>query len=97
MLAGLLYTAMPRADMVGSAIFLDKKNKIQGEVLFGKVQSDATIQNVRVVQIQIHSNCASDFDDPTSVCGAVLVPWIAVAWTEDFQRVRSSEYLIRLG
>jgi len=36
-LRGLLYTAMPRADMVGSAIFLDKKNKIQGEVLFGKV------------------------------------------------------------
>lgn len=35
--AGLLYTAMPRGDMSGSAFFLDKKNQLQGEVVFGKI------------------------------------------------------------
>ena len=28
---------MPRGDMAGSAYFLDKRNKLMGEVVFGKV------------------------------------------------------------
>ena len=37
MCAGIMYTAMPRAELVGTARFVDQKNRLCCEVVFGKV------------------------------------------------------------
>lgn len=37
MRAGIMYTAMPRAELVGTARFVDQKNRLCCEVVFGKV------------------------------------------------------------
>lgn len=55
-LAGLLYTAMPRGDMVGTATFYDKKSNLQGEIIFGKVpgkEEDPLLQRTDSFRLSI--------------------------------------------
>lgn len=40
-IAGIMYTSMPRAELVGTARFVDAKNRLCCEVTFGKVADQA--------------------------------------------------------
>ena len=62
-IAGLLYTAMPRGDMVGTATFIDKGNQLYGEVAFGKVpgkEDDPLLQRTDAVRTEIYQLATSE-------------------------------------
>lgn len=54
--SGLLYTAMPRGDMVGSATFTDRLNNLHGEVMFGKIpgkEDDPLLHRTDTIRVEI--------------------------------------------
>ena len=62
---GLLYTAMPRGEVTGSATFLDSKNKLQGDVVFGKVaghEHDPLLHRTDAFTLSIHEDTFSPRD-----------------------------------
>ena len=60
---------MPRGDMVGSATFLDRKNSLQGEVIFGKVSGkdeDPLLQRTDSLRAAVYEVDATELSRPPS-------------------------------
>ena len=54
---------MPRGDMVGTATFVDKGNKLYGEVTFGKVpgkEDDPLLQRTDAVRTEVYQLASSE-------------------------------------
>ena len=81
-ISGLLYTAMPRGDMVGTATFTDKSHQLIGEVVFGKVpgkedepllqRSDAL--RAQICQLVLPEAARSASPEPTGATSSSVSP-----------------------